>query len=261
MVTFHAEAFKQCVVVVTGAADGIGRTTARHFVQAGGKVAIADINQDKGERVADELHRTGGDVCFVKTDMADSDSVRALVEHVTDTWGRLDILVNNAAIAVSGSVTEISEEDWNRVLDTNLGGVWRGMRFAIPVMLKQGSGVIVNVSSMQGQLGFRGWSAYAAAKGGVEALTRQAAVEYAGRGIRVNAVAPGTIMTPMNERIFEQSKDPQGMIETWNALHALGRFGQPEEVADAILFLASDAAAFVTGETLRVEGGMGIKGG
>ncbi len=203
----------------------------------------------------------GAEARFVATDVADSDNVRALVDAVKGAWGRIDILVNNAAIALPGSVTGIAEEVWHKVIDTNLGGVWRGMRYALPLMIEQGGGAIVSVGSMQGQVGFRDWSAYATAKGGVEALTRQAAVEYAPHGVRVNAVAPGTIMTPMNERIFATVDDPQALIEQWNALHALGRFGQPQEVADAIAFLASDAASFITGETVRVEGGMGILGG
>jgi NAD(P)-dependent dehydrogenase (short-subunit alcohol dehydrogenase family) len=143
----------------------------------------------------------------------------------------------------------------------NLSGVWRGMRAAIPRMLAQGGGSIVNVSSVQAQVGFLGWAGYAASKGGIDALTRQAAVEYAPSGIRVNAVVPGTIMTGMNEGIMRGSPDPDAVMAGWVAMHPMGRVGQPEEVAAAIVFLASDEASFITGELLRVDGGLIVRAG
>jgi NAD(P)-dependent dehydrogenase (short-subunit alcohol dehydrogenase family) len=169
-------------------------------------------------------------------------------------------LVNNAGIAVPGSAVDMSEEDWHRVINVNLTGVWRGMKYAIPEMIKGGGGSIINLSSVQSLLGFPGWAGYAASKGGINALTQQAAVEYAPYGIRINAIAPGTIMTPMNERIFREATNPQELIERWNRMHALGRFGQPEEVAALVVFLASDEASFITGEVIRVDGGMVVKG-
>jgi NAD(P)-dependent dehydrogenase (short-subunit alcohol dehydrogenase family) len=142
----------------------------------------------------------------------------------------------------------------------NLTGVWRGMKYAIPEMIRAGGGAIVNVSSVQSLLGFPGWAGYAASKGGINALTQNAAVEYAPQKIRINAIAPGTIMTPLNERIFATIDNPQELIDTWNRSHALGRFGQPEEVAELVVFLASDESSFITGEIVRVDGGMVIKG-
>ncbi|MEM7737171.1 MAG: SDR family oxidoreductase [Deinococcota bacterium] len=254
------QSFENNVVIITGGADGIGLVTAQAFVQAGARVVLADVDVDKGEAARASLN-SDNKTLFIPTDVGDSDSVNTMVNQVKQAWSQVDVLVNNAAVALPGSVTDIDNATWQRVLNVNLTGVWRGMRAVLPLMVSQGSGSIVNVSSMQGHLGFRGWSAYAAAKGGVEALTRQAAVEYAPHNIRVNAVAPGTIMTPMNERIFKEADDPDTLIANWNSLHALGRFGQPQEVASAILFLASEGASFITGETLKVEGGMGVNGG
>ena len=146
------------------------------------------------------------------------------------------------------------------MLSTNLTSVWRGMRVCVPEMKKRGGGAIVNMSSVQALTGFSGWAAYAAAKGGINALTQQSAVDLAPHKIRVNAVAPGTIMTPLNEKIFREHPDPEALIRTWNEAHPLGRFGQPEEVAEAVLFLASDRASFITGTIMRVDGGLLVRG-
>lgn len=248
------------VAVVTGGAMGIGRAVALAFAREGARIVIADINAEKGNAVIEEIQEIGGDAVFILADVGRSEDVQAAVETALRQFGRLDILVNNAGIAVSGSVVDISEEDWHRVINVNLSGVWRGMKFAIPEMIKGGGGSIINLSSVQSFLGFPGWAGYAASKGGINALTQQAAVEYAPYGIRINAIAPGTIMTPMNERIFREAANPQELIERWNRMHALARFGQPEEVAALAVFLASDEASFITGEVIRVDGGMVVKG-
>jgi NAD(P)-dependent dehydrogenase (short-subunit alcohol dehydrogenase family) len=196
---------------------------------------------------------------FVRTDVTSMDDVRALVDSAVERWGRLDVMFNNVGVAIPGSAGEMSEDEWRRVIDVNLTGVWRGMRVAIPIMFEAGGGSIVNSSSVQGHVGFLGWSGYAASKGGIDALTRQAAVEYASRGIRVNSIVPGTILTEMNERILREVDDPDALQAEWKAMHPVGRVGTPEEVAAVVVFLASDESSFVTGESLRVDGGMVVR--
>jgi NAD(P)-dependent dehydrogenase (short-subunit alcohol dehydrogenase family) len=249
------------VAVVTGGASGIGRVTAGALAAEGARVGIADLDEAGGRAVAAAIRDAGGDAFFRRTDVRSLADLEAVLDEAAGRHGRLDVLVNNAAVAIPGSAGEMAEDDWARTLDVNLTGVWRGMRAAIPRMLAQGGGSIVNLSSVQGHVGFVGWAAYAAAKGGVDALTRQAAVEYAAGGIRVNAVVPGTIATEMNEKIMRESADGDAVLAGWLAMHPIGRVGQPEEVAAAIMFLASDEASFVTGELLRVDGGMIVKAG
>jgi NAD(P)-dependent dehydrogenase (short-subunit alcohol dehydrogenase family) len=247
------------IAIVTGGAMGIGRAAALALAHEGAKVVIGDLDSGAEEVVA-EIAFSGGEAAFVRTDVGTSRDVEALVQSAVERYGRLDILFNNVGVAIAGSVVELSEDDWDRVININLTGVWRGMKYAIPEMLKSGGGSIINTSSVQSLIGFPGWSGYAASKGGINALTQQAAVEYATHKIRINAIAPGTIMTSMNSRIFDTLDDPQPLIDSWNSMHALGRFGQPEEVAAAVVFLASDEASFITGECLRVDGGMTVKG-
>jgi NAD(P)-dependent dehydrogenase (short-subunit alcohol dehydrogenase family) len=249
------------VAVVTGGASGIGRAAAQALAAEGARVGIADVDEAGGERVAAGIRDAGGDAFFRRTDVRSLAEVEAVLAEAVDRHGRLDVLVNNAAISVAGSAGEMAEEDWARVIDVNLSGVWRGLRAAIPRMLAQGGGSIVNLSSVQAHVGFLGWSGYAASKGGIDALTRQAAVEYARAGIRVNAILPGTIMTEMNEAIMRESADGDAVMAGWVAMHPMGRIGQPEEVAAAIVFLASDEASFITGELLRVDGGLVVKAG
>ena len=149
---------------------------------------------------------------------------------------------------------------WNRLINIHLNGTWRGMRFAIPHLIQNGGGSIVNISSVQALIGFNGWAGYAAAKGGIMALTQQAAIDYGPHNIRVNALAPGTIMTPMNEkRLQEEADDPDELLAIWSSSHALGRVGRPEEVADLIIFLASDESTFITGSIIKIDGGLTVK--
>ena len=248
------------VAIVTGAAMGIGKASAAALARAGALVVLADIDADAGEATRAELTATGAQVLFVHTDVNSLDEVNAAAAAAISHFGGIDILVNNAALAIGGKVDEIDEASWNKVISTNLTSVWRGMKACIPAMKQRGGGSIVSMSSVQSLTGFSGWAAYAAAKGGINALTQQTAIDLAPHRIRVNAVAPGTIMTPLNEKVFREHPDPDALIRTWNSAHPLGRFGQPEEVAEAVLFLASDRASFITGTILRVDGGLMVKG-
>lgn len=252
--------FSGKVAVVTGGSMGIGGAAVCKFAEAGATTVIADIDEAKGKALEQNLRSKGFDVHFIPTDVASDEMMRRLMDQTFSLKGRLDILYNNAGVAISGEITGLSEADWQKVININLGGVFRGCKYAIPYMLKQGKGAIVNCASVQAIRGFMGWAGYAASKGGILSLTRQAAIQYAGNGIRVNAVAPGTIMTPMNEKIFKEVEDPQALIQTWNAAHPIGRFGQPEEIADLVLYLCSDAASFITGQMFVADGGLSVLG-
>lgn len=246
--------------VVTGAATGIGYAIARRLADEGAHVGVADIDGDGAVRVATGLGDGGPKAYGARVDVSRADEVAGFVNATADRFGRLDGIVNNAGVAIAGSATELSEEDWDRVVAVNLKGVWLGMKYAIPHLRVAGGGSIVNMASVQALVGFPGWAGYAATKGGIIGLTQQAAVEYGAEGIRVNCLAPGTIMTPMNEQIFRTATAPDALIASWNASHALGRFGQPGEVAAAAAFLVSDESSFVTGACLRVDGGLTILG-
>jgi NAD(P)-dependent dehydrogenase (short-subunit alcohol dehydrogenase family) len=247
------------VALVTGGASGIGRASARALAAEGARVGIGDVDSPAASRTTREIRDAGGEAFDLRTDVTSSADVEALVNAAVERYGRLDVMVGNAGIALAGSAADMSEDDWRRVLDVNLGGVWRAMRFAIPAMMKAGGGSIINSSSVQSAVGFVGWAGYAASKGGINALTTQAAVEYAPMGIRINGIVPGTIMTEMNARIMASSPNPEAVMDSWRSMHPIGRVGQPHEVAAAVVFLASDESSFVTGELLRVDGGMIVR--
>ncbi|MDR2312300.1 MAG: SDR family oxidoreductase [Brucellaceae bacterium] len=238
--------FKDKVVIVTGGASGIGEASVRAFAREGAKVVIADF-ADHGQALADEL---GADkALFIKIDVTDSEAVQAMIAQTVAQFGRLDVMFANAGIAADGPIDELEESAWQRTIDINLGGVYLCDKYAIQQFLKQGGGVIVNCGSIHSHVGKRGVTAYAAAKGGVKLLTQTLGIEYGAKGIRVNAVCPGYIDTPLLSHIPDDAK------EKLVALHPMGRLGRAEEVANAVLFLASDEASFVTGSSLMVDGG------
>ncbi len=242
------------VALVTGAGSGIGRSTALLFASDGAKVVAADVVVDGGEETVNMIKGAGGQAIFVKTDVTQADEVEAMVRKTVEDYGRLDYAFNNAGIEGEPvSLTRCSEESWDRVLSVNLKGVWLCMKHEIRQMLKQGGGAIVNTSSVAGLVGFGGNPAYVAAKHGVVGLTKSAALQYAQRGIRVNAVCPGVIATPMNKRLLDEHPELETML---TGMEPVGRMGTPEEVARAVVWLCSDEASFVTGQPLAVDGGL-----
>lgn len=241
--------------IITGAASGIGRATAILFAKEGARLTLGDVDP-KGQSVADEIAKAGGAAIFVKTDVSNPEEVQALVRTSVDTYGRLDIMFNNAGIEGEQRFTaDCSVENWDRVLAVNLKGVFLGMKYAIPEMLKNGGGVIVNTASTAGLTGYPSLPAYSASKGGVIQLTKTAALEYARKGIRVNCICPGGIFTPLVERFTAglPQEQIQKMVEM---AHPIGRFGTPEEVARLALYLASDDSSFCTGAPFIIDGGM-----
>ena len=242
------ERFAGRVAIVTGGASGIGAASATALAAEGARVVVADVDRDRGPTVAREVGGT-----FEWVDVADHGQGTRLVADTSRTMGRLDVLVANAFATAFGSIESLGVAEWSRTLDVTLTAVFTGLRAAIPVMRAQGSGAVVNVASISGLGGDRGLAAYNAAKAGVINLTRTAALELARAGIRVNAVCPGLIDTPALRRAF--SRLPEREPKAREAV-PVGRFGRPEEVARAILFLASDDASYVTGTTLVVDGGL-----
>ncbi|MEX0799825.1 MAG: glucose 1-dehydrogenase [Dehalococcoidia bacterium] len=241
------------VAIVTGGASGIGRATALLFAGEGAKVVVADW-QDEGEAVVREAKGTGGEATFVKVDVSKAEDVERMVKTAVEVYGRLDVLFNNAGVEGEQAPTaDCSLENFDRVIAINLRGVFLGMKYGIPAMLKGGGGSIVNNASVAGLVGFPNIPAYCAAKGGVVQLTKTAALEYAGQGVRVNAICPGVIWTPMVERFAAGAEAARAALE---AMEPVGRLGTAEEVARLALFLASDDSSFCTGAPFLVDGGM-----
>lgn len=236
------------VCLITGAARGQGEAEARRFAAEGATVVLTDVREEKGRGVADEIADRGDVARFVPLDVTQPEDWTSCVEAVLDTDGRIDVLVNNAGIARDAPLDEETLAGWHRVVAVNQTGAFLGMREVVPVMAETGGGSVINTCSIWGVVGTADTFAYQATKGAIRAMTKNAAIAFADRGVRVNAVCPGVIETPM-------TADREGLLEFAEARTPLGRPGRAEEVADAALFLASEAASYVTGEELMVDGG------
>ncbi len=241
------------VALVTGAGSGIGRQSALTFAREDCAVVVADLVADAGEETVAMIRDGGGEAIFVPVDVSRSDEVRAMVDRAIEFYGRLDVAVNNAGIAGQpASLHECSEDDWDRIMAVNLKGVWLCLKFEIPPMVAQGSGVIVNVASVVGLVGQPDLTPYVASKHGVIGLTKQAAIEYARFGLRVNAVCPAIVDTPMTKRFTG------GNLETLSPVisrYPVGRIAGPQEVAEPIVWLCSEAASYINGHSLVIDGG------
>lgn len=241
---------KNKTVIITGAASGIGKATAELFSGEGANVIISDIQEAQGKSVAENIISAGGKASFIKTDVARPEDMEALVDFAIRTYGKLDVAVNNAGIGGElNPIADMSIEGWQKVIAVNLNSLFYGMKYQIQAMLKGGGGSIVNISSILGAAGFAGSAAYTAAKHGVVGLTKTAALEYSAMGIRINAVGPGFIDTPLLNALDVETK------KQLVALHPIGRLGKSEEVAELIYWLGSDKSSFVTGSYYPIDGG------
>ncbi len=245
--------FEDKVALVTGGNSGIGRATAILFAQQGANVVVAARRVDEGQETVEAIRQDGGEAVFIKTDVAQATEVESMVREVVAKYGRVDYAFNNAGVASGGLLHEVTEEDWDRVVDINLKGVWLCMKYQIVQMLKQGEGVIVNNSSVAGLAGLVRSPVYAASKHGVIGLSKSAALQYVNDGIRINVVCPGVTMTPMTEGAYASGPDAQTWFES---KQPTGQVGSPEEIAQAVVWLCADAASFVTGVALPVDGGV-----
>jgi NAD(P)-dependent dehydrogenase (short-subunit alcohol dehydrogenase family) len=246
--------FEKKVVLITGAASGIGRDTAVAFAEKGATVVVSDVQKEGLDETADLIQKDGGEVTAIITDVSKEEEVKSMIDKIVEKYGRLDAACNNAGVGgVSAATADYTSEQWDHVLNINLKGQWLCMKYQIPVMLQNKGGSIVNVASILGTVGFANAPAYVASKHGLVGLTKAAALEYSAKGIRVNAIAPAFIETPMLEQAG-LTTDPE-MKKMLVGLHPIGRLGKPREVADAIVWMASEEASFVTGHTLLVDGG------
>lgn len=243
---------KNKVALITGAASGIGKATALLFAAEGAKVVVSDINVEEGQKTVNEIAEAGGHAFFIYADTGKAEDIKALVQKTVDNFGDLHIAVNNAGIGgTQAPVADYPIADWQKIIDINLSGVFYGMKYQIPEMLKSGSGSIINMASILGQVGFANSAGYVAAKHGVVGLTKTAALEYSKQHIRVNSVGPGFIYTGL---VNKEAMGDEG-IAVLESEHAIGRLGEAKEVAEMCLFLASDRSSFSTGDYYPVDGG------
>ena len=247
------KSFHNKVGLITGGSSGIGRATALAFAREGAKVIVASRREDESQETVRLVKEAGSEGLFVKTDVSKEADVKTMVEKTIKVYGRLDFAFNNAGIEqIPTPLAEQTEETFNQITNINVKGVWLSMKYEIPQMLKNGGGAIVNMSSVAGLIGFPGIPLYVASKHAVLGLTRSAALEYAKSGIRINAVCPGAIETDMFERFVKDNEQVRSQVM---AMHPIGRSGKPEEIANAVVWLCSDRASFITGQSLALDGG------
>jgi NAD(P)-dependent dehydrogenase (short-subunit alcohol dehydrogenase family) len=249
------------VALITGAGNGIGRATAQLFAQEGAKVIAQDVNADMAQETVQLIRKAGGEAVSIGGDVASSADAEAMVNKAVDTYGRLDVLFNNAGVWYGGTILDISEEDWDRTMAVNVKGIYLVSRYAVQRMMRQEGGSIINAASVAALRGSPMSAAYNASKGAVLLLTKCMALDFGRYGIRVNCTCPGVIETQMADQLLTyrslgDDDRKQALLETYEERHAVGRFGQPEEVAKVVLFLASDESSFVSGAAWPVDGGL-----
>jgi NAD(P)-dependent dehydrogenase (short-subunit alcohol dehydrogenase family) len=247
--------FDNKVALITGASRGIGKAAAQAFAREGARTALISLEAEEGEALAQELRQGGAAALHLVVDVAEAKQVRQAVERVTEAWGRLDVLVNNAGIYLQGNVEATEEADWQRIVAVNLTGPFLCTKYAVPAMRAAGGGAVVNVASEAGLVGIKGQVAYNVSKAGLIGLTRSCAVDLAVLGIRVNCICPGTTDTPLVQEAVHRSADPAAARRALEQVRPLDRLGRPEEIAAGILFLASEEAGYATGAVLSIDGG------
>ena len=243
------------VALVTGASRGIGRATALAFAREGAAVALLGIDDAEGNEATEACRALGADAVWLRADLGAAAEVEAAVGRTVDAWGGIDVLVNNAGIHLEGTVLTTPLEAWERVMRVNLTGAFLCAKHVLPSMLERGGGSVVNVASEAGLVGIAGQTAYNVSKAALVSLTQSMAVDFAAQQVRVNCVCPGTTLTPLVEQLVAAQEDPAAALAKWGAMRPANRLGRPEEIAEAILFLASDAVAYATGAVLAVDGG------
>jgi len=241
---------KDKVVIITGSGSGIGKETALLFSREGGKLVVADVNDKAGEETAEQIRKNGGDAFFAHLDVSNREQVKQVVKDTISKYGKIDVLINNAGIIQDALVVKMTEEQWDRVIDINLKGPFNCIQGVVEQMMIQGSGVIINISSIVALYGNVGQTNYAATKSGLIGITKTLSKELGRKGIRVNAVAPGFIHTPMTASI------PEKILDMMKEKTPLKRLGKPEDVANTLLFLSSDEASFINGAVISVDGGL-----
>jgi len=243
------------IALITGAAEGIGRAIAIRFSEEGAVVCIVDVNEELGRRTLEEITQKGGKAIFVPADVSQSKDVQASVDKTLKEYGHIDILVNNAAIAIKGSITTLEEEQWDRTLAVNLKSMYLYGKRVVPLMERQGGGVILNMGSVTSLVGVPNYAAYCASKGGILALTRAMALDHATKGIRVNCICPSGIITSQMDMYFKKFPDQQKAFQETIAMHPVGRMAEPREVAGLLVYLASEEASYITGAAYSFDGG------